>query len=103
MGSSAGAAKGGFLHGNAGHCDQQLPGASFLPLCRKSEEEICRFSGSQYPTCNTLLGLWRLLIAKKLRVREATREVTAFLRSVDLHQLLDPRMWPKLGFFALIQ
>jgi hypothetical protein len=32
---------------------------------------------SQYPTCNTLLGLWRLLTAKKVRVREETRDVEA--------------------------
>src|ERR1019366_5228457 len=40
---------------------------------------------SQYPTVNTLLGFWRLLTAKRLRVREATREVTALLKSVDVN------------------
>jgi hypothetical protein len=58
---------------------------------------------SQYPTVNTLLGLWRLLIAKKLRVREATRDVKALLKEIDVDQLLDPQTWPKLCFFALIQ
>ena len=58
---------------------------------------------SQYPTVNTLLGLWCLLIAKKLRVREATQDVKAFLKEVDVNQLLDPKTWPKLCFFALIQ
>ncbi len=58
---------------------------------------------SQYPTVNTLLGLWRLLIARKLRVREATRDVNAFLKNVDVDQLLDPQTWPKLCFFALIE
>jgi hypothetical protein len=57
---------------------------------------------SQYPTINALLGFWRLLTAKRLRVREATREVTALLKSFDLNQLLDPKMWPNLCFFALI-
>jgi len=58
---------------------------------------------SQYPTVNTLLGLWRLLTAKRLRVRQATREVSVLLKSVTVDKLLDPKTWPKLGFFALIQ
>jgi hypothetical protein len=58
---------------------------------------------SQYPTVNSLLGLWRLLTADKLLVREATREVRTFLKSVDVNQLLNPKIWPKLNFFALIQ
>jgi len=58
---------------------------------------------SQYPTVNTLLGLWRLLTAKKLRVREATPDVKALLQTVDINQLLDPKTWPKLNFFALVQ
>ena len=58
---------------------------------------------SQYPTVNTNLGLWSLLTANRLCVREATQEMSAFLKSVDVKQLLDPRTWPKLGFFALIQ
>lgn len=58
---------------------------------------------SQYPTVNTLLGLWRVLTAKKIRVREATPDVEKFLKSVDVNQLLDPKTWPKLNFFALIQ
>jgi hypothetical protein len=58
---------------------------------------------SQYPTVNTLLGLWPVLIAKRLRVREATRDVNSFLKEVDVDQLLDPKTWPKLCFFALIR
>lgn len=58
---------------------------------------------SQYPTVNTLLGLWCLLTAKKIRVREATPDVEKFLKSVDLNQLLDPKTWHKLNFFALVQ
>ena len=58
---------------------------------------------SQYPTVNTLLGLWRLLTAKKLRVREATQDVKKLLKSVNVDTVLDPKTWPKLGFFALVQ
>ena len=58
---------------------------------------------SQYPTVNTLLGLWRLLIAKELRVRDATEEVKMLLESLTPDQLLTQSTWPKLAFFALIQ
>jgi hypothetical protein len=58
---------------------------------------------SQYPTVNTLLGLWRLLIAKKVRIREATEDVRTLLKSVDVNRLLNPKTWQKLNFFALIQ
>ena len=58
---------------------------------------------SQYPTVNTLLGLWSSLIAEKVRVREVTQEAQALLQSLTLDRLLDQRTWPKLAFFALIQ
>jgi hypothetical protein len=58
---------------------------------------------SQYPTVNTLLGLWRVLTAKKVRVRDATRKTRALLKSLTVDRLLDPKLWPKLAFFALIQ
>jgi hypothetical protein len=58
---------------------------------------------SQYPTVNTLLGLWRMLTAEKLRVRDATEEIQSFLKSLTPDQLLNPNTWSKLTFFALIQ
>lgn len=58
---------------------------------------------SQYPTVNTLLGLWRMLTAENLRVRDATREVRTLIQSLTPDQLLDQNTWPKLAFFALIQ
>jgi hypothetical protein len=58
---------------------------------------------SQYPTVNTLLKLWPMLIADRLNVRDATHEVQALLKSLTLDQLFDPRTWPKLAFFALVQ
>ncbi len=58
---------------------------------------------SQYPTVNTLLGLWRILTARKLRVRDATRDVRALLKSLTLQHLFDPATWPKLAFFALVR
>jgi hypothetical protein len=58
---------------------------------------------SQYPTVNTLLGLWSLLIAEKVQERDVTLEVQAFLQSLSLDRLLDQRTWPKMAFFAQIQ
>ncbi len=58
---------------------------------------------SQYPTVNTLLGLWRILTADQLNVGDATDEVRDFLRSLTVEQLFDPKTWPSLAFFALVQ
>jgi hypothetical protein len=58
---------------------------------------------SQYPTVNTLLGLWRMLTAEKLHVQDATYEIREFLESLTPDQLLDPRTWSKLTFFGLVQ
>ncbi len=58
---------------------------------------------SQYPTVNTLMGLWRILTADKLRVQDATAEVRDLLKSLTLDRLFDPPMWPRLAFFALVQ
>lgn len=58
---------------------------------------------SQYPTVNTNLGLWSLLTAEKVEVRDVTQEVQELLQSLTLDHLLDQRTWPKLAVFALIQ
>src|SRR6266700_7898188 len=58
---------------------------------------------SQYPTVNTLLGLWRMLTAEKLRVHDATDEIQRFLNSLTPDELLNPNTWSKFAFFALIQ
>jgi len=58
---------------------------------------------SQYPTVNALLGLWRLLIADRVQTVEDTQAVRALLATIDVSQVLDPKTWPTLNFFALIQ
>lgn len=58
---------------------------------------------SQYATVNTLLGLWPMLTARQLRIRDSTRDVRTFLKSITLNELLDPKTWHKLRFFALVQ
>lgn len=58
---------------------------------------------SQYPTVNTLLGLWRVLTADRVQVVDATDEIRSLLQSLTVDDLLDQRTWPKLAFFALVQ
>ncbi len=57
---------------------------------------------SMYPTCNANLKLWRLLIAPRIEVEDATAEVRAFLAGATLDSLLDPAAWPDLCFFAQV-
>ncbi len=58
---------------------------------------------SQYPTVNTLMGLWPLLRAKRLRIEEATEEVRHLLANLTLADTFDPQFWKRLRFFALVQ
>ena len=58
---------------------------------------------SQYPTVNTLMGLWSFLIAERLEIREATRDVRRLLATVSVDAVLNPDVWKSLTFFALVQ
>jgi hypothetical protein len=58
---------------------------------------------SMYPTVNTHMGLFRLLTAERLRVRDATADVRALLANLTLDQCFDSALWPQLAGFALVQ
>ena len=58
---------------------------------------------SEYPTVNTLLGLWPFLTAGELRFEDATEDVRNLLAIVTLDDAFDPEFWKKLTFFALLQ
>lgn len=58
---------------------------------------------SMYPTVNTLMGLWRLLIAERLEVVDATAEVRQWLAEVDAERCFDPSSWRSLPVFALVE
>jgi hypothetical protein len=58
---------------------------------------------SQYPTVNTLMELWKLLIADNLRIEDATAEVCELLQNLTLKQTFDPKFWIQLRFFAQVQ
>lgn len=58
---------------------------------------------SQYPTCNSLLGIWDFMIAEDVSVREDTKEVREFLDWVTLEKMFDRKNWQELNFLALVQ
>jgi hypothetical protein len=78
-------------------------GRAEIRICRTLLPVVYTDFLSQYPTVNTLLDLWRLLTAKKIRVRDATQNVRTLLKTVKVNQLLDRKTWPRLNFFALVQ
>ena len=58
---------------------------------------------SQYPTVNTLMGLWPFLRAAALQVVDATTEIAELLGNISLDQTFDAKFWPRLPFFALVE
>jgi hypothetical protein len=56
-----------------------------------------------YPTVNTLMGLWRLLTARALKIVDATSEAQALLESVTLDGCFEQDLWRKLLFFARVE
>ncbi len=55
----------------------------------------CDFK-SMYPTVNALMGLWRFVIAKETRWRDATQEARHFLSSVTVDAMADRSAWSAL-------
>ncbi len=58
---------------------------------------------SQYPTVNELLDNWSVLTAKKLRFRNARKEVRECLSQMTLDRCFDRKLWPQFRFFALVR
>ncbi len=57
---------------------------------------------SMYPTVNTLMGLWPILIAERITMVDATSKVRALLQTISLERCFDPSMWREFTFFALV-
>src|SRR5262249_50859428 len=51
---------------------------------------------SMYPTVNTLMGLWRYLIAERVVVEDATEHVQALVARVTADDLVEPAIWQEL-------
>lgn len=58
---------------------------------------------SEYPTVNTLLGLWQLLTAESVRTEDAIDEVRDLLANLTPDTVFDQSFWKRLKFFALIR
>ena len=55
---------------------------------------------SEYPTCAALLGIWDLLTAESVEIRNCTATAKRVLAGATLDSLLDPAMFRTLAFFA---
>ncbi len=58
---------------------------------------------SQYPTVNTLLGLWNVLTAESIRFEDARDEVRRMVSKVTLEDARNPKFWKRLSWFALVR
>ena len=58
---------------------------------------------SQYPTVNTLMGLWWWLVAERWHTDDATEDVRRQLDAVTHDGTFDPTFWKTLNFYALVQ
>ncbi|MBV8940243.1 MAG: hypothetical protein JO240_00755, partial [Solirubrobacterales bacterium] len=56
---------------------------------------------SAYTTGNSLMDLWRFVIAERVELRGATREIRRLVERIDLEGCLDPATWP--NFPVLVQ
>ena len=57
---------------------------------------------SEYPTVDSLMGLWSFLMAESLRVEDATDEVKRLLANLKLDTTFDQDFWKSLSFLALV-
>lgn len=74
--------------------------------CRIRNEAVpvryCDFR-SMYPTICALMGVWRLLTAERIEVRDATTMVRRRLASADAERVFEPSLWRRLVGFAEIE
>jgi len=66
-------------------------------IVRKLEPVVMVDFLSMYTSVNTLLGHWRLLIADRLEVEDATDAARAVVAEASVGRTLDPATWDALG------
>lgn len=59
------------------------------------EALYCDFK-SMYPTVNSLMGLWRLVIAEGVLIEDTTEATQKFLEGITLQDLQKPDVWGRL-------
>lgn len=58
---------------------------------------------SMYPTVNSLMNLWRFVIARKIKfVNHCHKEINAFLEQITEDHLFEPETWKQLTAFVLV-
>lgn len=58
---------------------------------------------SMYPTVNSLMGLWRFVTAREIRVVDhCQKDICRFLRSISRDRLFQPETWKQLTAFVKI-
>jgi hypothetical protein len=63
---------------------------------------VCTDFKSEYPTVNTLMGLWALLTAETVQIKTSTDRVRTLLASVGLKDVFEQSFWKKLSGYALV-
>jgi hypothetical protein len=58
---------------------------------------------SMYPTVNSLMGLWRFVISKKIKIVEhRADEMQTLLKNIDINKLFLPNTWKHMAGFVKI-
>jgi len=58
---------------------------------------------SMYPTVNSLMGLWEIIIAKRLRMEDYTDQARRLLDNATLDGWFDPKLWRDLKWFGEVE
>ena len=54
-----------------------------------------------YPTVNSLMNLWRFVIARKINIIDHCKdEITQFLQQISADPLFEPATWKQLSAFV---
>lgn len=73
-------------------------------FCRKEPMKVTLVDfTSMYPTLNILTGMHEFLVAEKIRVAEATKEIQRMLDGITLESLQNPEIWNLFSAIAIIK
>jgi hypothetical protein len=70
---------------------------------RTAVPTVCTDFKSEYPTVNTLMGLWRYITAEKVTIETATVDVRNLLRNLQIETTFEPKFWHSIRGCALVQ
>jgi hypothetical protein len=64
---------------------------------------VCTDFKSEYPTVNTLMGLWTYITAANVRIQTATVDVRNLLTNLKLDTVFHPEFWHEIRGYALVE